>query len=153
MKILHISNGFADSKVHSNLAKALDDAGVSQTVYCPVREERLLGKNKFDSFRTDFVYSFCIKPWYKYVYSYKCFMLFRDLKKKVDLGNVDVMHAATLFSDGGVAYKAHKKYGIPYIVAVRNTDINLYIKALKHTHGKGRKILLAAGKIVFISKG
>ena len=61
MRILHISNGFADSKVHSNLTRALDDLGLEQTVYCPVREERLLGKNQFDGKHVSFVYSFCIK--------------------------------------------------------------------------------------------
>lgn len=153
MKILHISNGYADSKVHSNLAKALDQLGIEQTVYCPVREERLLGKNQFDGKHIKFVYSFCIKPWYKYVYQFKRWMLYRDMKSKVTLKDFDVIHAATLFSDGGLALKAFKKYGKPYIVAVRNTDINLYIRKLKHTHNLGREIVCHASKIVFISKG
>ena len=37
MNILQINSGFADSKVHSNLIKQLDDCGISLTVYCPVR--------------------------------------------------------------------------------------------------------------------
>ena len=64
-----------------------------------------------------------------------------------------MIQASTLFSDGGVALKVHKKYGTPYIVAVRNTDINTYIKRLKHTHRIGREIALNASKIIFISKG
>lgn len=153
MKVLHISNGYADSKVHSNLTRALDDLGVEQTVYCPVREERFLGKNQFDGKHISFVFSFCIKSWYKYVYHYKRWKLYRDMQSKVRLKDFDVIHAATLFSDGGLALKAHKKYGIPYIVAVRNTDINLYIRKLKHTHGLGREILASACRIVFISQG
>lgn len=153
MNILHISNGYADSKVHSNLTKALDQLGIEQTVYCPVREERLLGKNQFDGKHIKFVYSFCIKPWYKYVYQFKRWVLYRDMKKRINLNHFDVIHAATLFSDGGLAHKAYRRYGIPYIVAVRNTDINLYIRKLKHTHRLGRKILCSASKIVFISKG
>lgn len=153
MNILHISNGFSDSKVHSNLAKALDQLGIEQTVYCPVREERLIGKNQFDGKHIKFVYSFCIKPWYKYVYQFKRWVLYRDMKKHINLDHFDVIHAATLFSDGGLAHKAYKQYGIPYIVAVRNTDINLYIRKLKHTYRLGRKILCSASKIVFISKG
>lgn len=153
MNILHISNGYADSKVHSNLTRALDELGIEQTVYCPVREERLLGKNQFDGKHIKFVYSFCIKSWYKYVYQFKRWMLYRDMKRKIDLREYDVIHAATLFSDGGLAHKVHKKYGIPYIVAVRNTDINIYLKRLKSTHKIGREILLNASKIIFISKG
>lgn len=153
MKILHISNGYADSKVHSNLTRALDDFGIEQTVYCPVREELLLGKNQFEGKHIKFVYSFCIKPWYKYVYHFKLWMLYRDIKRKINLKEYDVIHSATLFSDGGLAFKVNEKYGTPYIVAVRNTDINLYMRKLKHTHATGRKILLHASKIVFISKG
>ena len=153
MNILHISNGFIDSKVHSNLTKALDDLGVEQTVYCPVREEQLLGKNQFEGKNIAFVYSYCIKQWYKYVYQLKRWMLYRDMKSKVDIQGFDMIHAATMFSDGGLALKAHKEYGTPYIVAVRNTDINLYIRKLKHTHRVGREIALNASKIVFISRG
>jgi len=152
MRILHICNGYADSKVHCNLTRALDDLGIEQTVYCPVREERLLGKNQFDGKHINFVYSFCIKPWYKFVYHYKRWMLYRDMKRKINLKNFDVIHAATLFSDGGLALKVHKTHGIPYIVAVRNTDINVYIRKLKHTHNLGREILVNACRIIFISK-
>lgn len=153
MKILHISNGFADSKVHSNLTRALDEQGIEQTVYCPVREERLLGKNQFEGKHIKFVFSYCIKSWYKYVYQFKRWMLYHDMKRQIDLQQFDVIQAPTLFSDGGLALKAHKKFGTPYIVAVRNTDINLYIRKLKHTHRTGREIALNASKIVFISKG
>lgn len=154
MNILHISNGFADSKVHSNLVKHLDNIGIEQTVYCPVREQRLVGSNQFTGNNTKFEYSFCIRSWYKYVYHFKRWMLYRDLKKHVDLRKFDVIHAPTLFSDGGIALKAYKEFGIPYIVAVRNTDINLYMgPKLRHTHKDGREIALYASKIIFISKG
>ena len=153
MNILHISNGYADSKVHSNLTRALDELGVEQMVYCPVREKQLMGRNQFDGKHIQFVYSFCIKPWYKYVYQFKRWMLFRDMKRKIEVDKFDIVHAATFFSDGGLALKIYKKYGIPYIVAVRNTDINTYMKRLIHTHRIGRQIALHASKIVFISKG
>ena len=153
MNILHISNGFANSKVHSNLTAALDKLGIEQTVYCPVRDEKLLGGNQFEGDHIHFVYSLCIKPWYKYVYHFKKWVLSRDLKKRIDLNRFDIIHASTLFSDGGLALMSFKKYGTPYIVAVRNTDINHYIKSLRHTHKTGREILLNASKIVFISRG
>ena len=71
MRVLHISNGFAGSKVHSNLAKKIDDRDVSQVVYCPVRTEGEMGVNQFEGKNIEFVYSYCIKSWYKFVYHYK----------------------------------------------------------------------------------
>ena len=152
MNVLHISNGYADSKVHSNLTKALDELGLEQTVYCPVREEKFLGRFKFEGNKIDFVYSFCIKPWYKYVYHYKRWMLYKDMKRRIALDKFDIIHAPSLFSDGGLALKVFKEYGIPYVVAVRNTDINTFIKYLRHTYHTGREIALNATKIFFISK-
>lgn len=153
MNILHICNDFCGSKVHGNLTRALDNLGVSQTVYCPVREERLLGKNQFEGKRIQFVYSFCIRSWYKFVYHYKAFILYKDMRDRVNLDEVDFIHAHTLFSDGVLAYKAHKEYGVKYAVAIRNTDLNDYIRLMKHTYYTGRKILLNAEKIYFISAG
>ena len=151
--ILHISNGFCDSSVHSSLAMELDRLGLTQIVYCPVRSKEHIGKHQFNGASISFVYSFCIKSWYKYVYHYKRMMLYRDMNRLIDLKQVDIIHAPTLFSDGSLAYSAFRQYKIPYIVAVRNTDINLFIKKLKHTHYLGREIAKNATKIVFISKG
>lgn len=130
MKVLHICNDFAGSKVHVSLTKQLDGMGVNQIIYCPVRDKQLVGKNKFDAKCTDFVYSYCIKSWYKYVYHYKAFKLYKDLKRNVELNSVGIIHAHTLFSDGVLAYKAHKEFGMPYVVAVRNTDVNTFIRIL-----------------------
>ena len=153
MKILHISNGFAESKVHSNLTRALDSYGIEQTVYCPVREGRLLGKNQFDSNHVKFVYSNCIKSWYRFVYFYKERKLYQDLKRNINLSDIDFIHAHTMFSDGGLAYKAHKELGIPYAVAIRNTDVNYFLRLMRHTYPYGRKILQNADMIFFISEG
>lgn len=153
MKILHICNGFAGSKVHSNLVKSLDKRNVSQIVYCPVREENLLGKNQFPARSVEFIYSYCIKAHHKYLYHIKKKALYNNLIDNVKIQDVDIVHAATLFSDGCLAYQLYKKYGIPYVVAVRNTDINLFLSKLPHTWLDGIQILLNAKKIFFISKG
>lgn len=153
MRLLHISNDFAGSKVHSNLARHLDALGMEQIIYCPTRRASDDGKNSFASQNISFVYSFCIKPWYKFVYHYKCRQLYKDLKRHVSLQHCDVIHAATLFSDGALAYKAHRKYGIPYCIAVRNTDLNTFIRLAWHAYPLGRKILKHADRIFFISAG
>ena len=152
MRVLHISNDYAGSKVHCNLTSALDELGLEQLVYCPVRNASLIGGNIFEGEHTRFVYSNCIKPWYRFAYYYKERRLYKDLKCKIDLSTVNCIHAHTLFSDGGLAYKAHKEYGVKYVVAIRNTDVNLFMKYMKHTFPFGRKILLNAEKIYFISK-
>lgn len=151
MRVLHVCNGFAGSKVHVSLAQKLDILGIDQMVYCPVRELSLIGKNQFAGNHIEFAYSYCIKSWYKYVFHYKAFMLYRNLKSNVNLKTIDIIHAHTLFSDGVLAYKANKEFGIPYVVAVRNTDVNGFVRLMKHCHHLGREILLNAEKVLFIS--
>lgn len=153
MKVLHIANDFAGSKVYCNLTKALDAEGTEQIIYCPIRDKNLMGGHQFESQNTGFVYSMCIKSWYRYVYFYKERQIYTDLRKNVDLSHIDFIHAHTMFSDGGVAYKAHKEYGIKYAVTIRNTDVNYFLRLMKHTFPYGRKILLNAEKIYFISVG
>ena len=153
MKVLHISNGFAGSEVHSNLVKELDKCGIQQTVYAPVRSANAIGWNSFDSDKVEFVYSNIIKTWHKYVYHYKAKVLYRDIISKINVANHDIIHAATLFSDGILAYKAYKQFGVPYVIAVRNTDYNDFIRLLRHTWHNGRIIMLHASKVFFISEG
>lgn len=136
-----------------NLTRELDNLGVQQIVYCPVREVSHMDKNRIEANNTEFVYSLCIKSWYRYVYHYKQWRLYRDMKSKVNFRDVSYIHAHTLFSDGGLALKAYKEFGIRYSVAIRNTDLNQYIRLLKHTYPVGREILLHADKIIFISTG
>ena len=71
MRVLHINNGFCDSKVHQNLIKKLDRLNIEQIVYCPVRDMMYVDKNRVDGEHIQYVYSLVIKKWYRYVYHYK----------------------------------------------------------------------------------
>lgn len=152
MRILQISNGLVVSKVHANLYKALSEQGAIQTIYCPVRSVSQEGRYSFEAERTDVVYDNIIKPYHRYLYHVKRAVIYGSLVKKVNCRIFDLVHAATLFSDGGQAYKIYRKYHIPYVVAVRNTDINGFLDMLPNTWAAGRKILCNAEMIFFISK-
>lgn len=153
MRVLYISNDFAGSEVHGNLVKELAKCGLKQTVYAPVRSATAVGGNQFESERVEFVYSNIIKPWYKLAYHHKANVLYRDMVGKINIKDHDIIHAATLFSDGILAYKAHKQFGIPYVIAVRNTDYNGFIRLMRHTWHNGREIMLHASRVFFISEG
>lgn len=75
----------------------------------------------------------------------------RTLKNRLSGKSFNMIHAHTLFSEGYLAYKLHKESGIPYIVAVRNTDINVFFKYRKYLHGLGCEILKNADRIIFLT--
>lgn len=150
MKVLQITNDFCHTKVHSNLFRALDGLGVEQIVFNAVRDKRLVGNNAFDGHSISFHFANVVKPYHKFVYHIKRFCVFRELEKLLRTSGVDLCHASTLFTDGGLAYLLYKKYKVPYIVAVRATDIIFFRKA-PHVWLSGINILLHAKKIIFIS--
>ena len=152
MKVLHISHDFSGSKVHGNLYKALDAEGINQVVYTYFDDEKYNGRNQFEAPHTEIVYSKALNKYDKFIYHYKIYKLYKDIKNRVSISDIDIIHATTLFSDGGAAYRLFQKYNIPYVVSVRNTDINLYLKKMRHTWPLCKQILLNAGKIVFISE-
>lgn len=152
--ILHITNDYSGSSVYKNLVKGVDELGVSQIIYNPIKEKSREGNNKisFQQKKSEIIYSHILnKGSDRIFYRKKIKKIVRDIETKIDLSKIDLIHAHTWYSDGGVAYLLHKKYRIPYIVAVRNTDLNVFYKYLPHERKFGRKILDGAKKIILIS--
>ncbi len=152
MKVLHISNDFCFTKVHSMLYRELDALGVEQTVFNPVRDAAAIGRNQFEGAHTDIIYANVVKPWHKYAYHLKRRHVFSEMLKHIVPADYDLCHATTLFTDGGLAYMLNRQYGTPYIVTVRNTDVNEFLPFMPHTWMAARQILLHAERILFIGK-
>lgn len=151
MRILHICNSYCSTKVHSELYSELDKLGVEQVVYAYPTSPSMVGNNQFEGAHTKFVYSDIFRSYHRLLFHKKIHDVTKDVCKRVDMSKIDCIHATTLFSDGSVAYALHKKYGIPYVVAMRNTDVNEFMGYAPHTWMKGRSVLEHAQKIVFIS--
>jgi len=77
------------------------------------------------------------------------------LQKKYDplfhRNRPDILHAHTLFSDGSLAYYYHKKYHTPFVVAIRSSDLDVFLKFKPWLKPYGKKILENAQHIVFIA--
>ena len=148
--ILHISNDFTNSKVHSNLYRELDADGVKQTVFVPLRKDAP-EDNRFDGQHTTFVFAHILKRLHRIFFFHKIERTVREIEKTVDLNQISCIHATNLFSDGMAARELHCKYGIPYVVAVRNCDVNAFLRYLPHLWWVHRAVLEDAGKVVFIT--
>ena len=152
MNVLHICSDFSSSKVHLNLYLRLDEFGIHQTIYTCFRDSNRFNKNRFESPNSTIIYSNILHLYHRVFYHLKLSTIYRDIIQRVNPNDFDCIHATTLFSDGGVAYYIWKHYQIPYIVAVRNVDVNIFMKYAPYSWKTGRNILLNASKIVFISK-
>lgn len=147
--LLHIANDFCGSKVYRNLFKSLHNQGLGQIVYTAVRKNVALPVDLpgFLSVK----YSPILKPYMRIVFHSKRRAIYKDLLQKVELDKIRLVHAHTWYSDGAIALQLFKDYGIPYVVTIRNTDINLFYRYLIHLRSLGAEILANAKHIVFIS--
>lgn len=153
--ILHITNDYSGSKVYMNLIHELDELGVEQIVYHPIKDIKNTDKNKIDfkEKKSKIIYSKIInKTIDRILYRQKIHKILSDIEKKVDFSEISLIHAHTWYSDGGVAYLLSKKYNVPYIVAVRNSDLNVFYKYLFYERCFGKKILEESNKVITISQ-
>jgi len=153
--ILHITNDYSGSTVYKNLVGEIDKKGLSQIVYTPIKEENKIGKNKieFEVSDSEIIYSPILnRTTDRLFYKRKIRKIVKDIETKINLSKIGMIHAHTWYSDGGVAYLLAKKYNIPYIIAVRSTDLNVHYKYFIQHRGLGREILRGAKRVVFIGK-
>ena len=147
MNILHICNDYFGTKLYSELISELQKRGLNNIVYVPTKE-------KVDyEIKTDFniVTQKCFSNIDRFFFYRKGEKVFNTLREKVDLKNINFIHAHTLFSNGYVALRCKEEYEIPYIVAVRNTDVNTFLKLRPDLRTICKKIIKNAENIIFLS--
>ena len=152
MKILQIACGFSYSSVYKNLFLELNRKKMNIEVYVPQHTDPAIGDIDQRSYPYPIYSNKVIKNWDKYIYFSKILKMRKDVEKNFDLSSIRVIHAHSLFSDGGVAYELYKRYRIPYMVAIRDTDVNQYFKKAKHLKPYALRILKNASSVIFLSK-
>lgn len=153
MKCLHICNDLLGSKVYFQLYEQLDINNIEQLIFHPLRDKNKnnLSKFKFQLEGSKIFYSDVLKTRHRLFLREKTRFLLNNLEQNINLENVQIIHATTLFSDGAIAFKLYKKHRIPYIVTVRNTDIGVFLKFRPDLYLLGLNILTHASKIIFIT--
>ncbi|WP_123041893.1 glycosyltransferase [Cohnella candidum] len=78
-------------------------------------------------------------------------LLARRLRRQIDVGRYQVLHAHNIFPDGAIAYRLHRKYGIPYVLTLHDVDrFHSYPKEGPHRE-LGSAILSHASKVLAVS--
>lgn len=151
MKVAHICSYFSITNLYENLFYGLD-SNLEQTIYVPIRvnSPRLINNMYNLSLKKGTIIPLPIwKTVHRLAYRNKIKRGVRSLlSRKFDF---DILHAHTWFSDGGIAYELFKKTGTPYIINIRNTDLNYFFKYRVDLRSFGLNILKNASRIVFVS--
>lgn len=88
----------------------------------------------------------------RFLYFPKHRKVFSDFTNLYANKNYHIAHAHSLFSNGLISYLNFRNNGVPYIVAVRNTDMNVFFRYILILRRLGIRILTNAANIVFISE-
>ncbi len=148
MRILHINCNYIGTTLHQLMIEELDRLGIENEVFVPTYDSSIAVIKPNDN-----VYvSECFNKWDRLVFDYKQSKIIKAIEEHYDVSSFDLIHAYTLFTDGNVARILSEKYGIPYVVAVRNTDVNNFFKHMIHLRGRGVKNMLSASKVFFLSE-
>lgn len=152
VNILHICSYYIGNKLYSELIDELDSSVNRQYIYIPVKNENSIGNNILEgnnniSFHFDNIINFTDKI----LYMKKIKKQYQRIENSLNINTINFIHAHTVFSDGGTAYLLKKKYGIKYLVHVRNTDVNVFYRYGIHLRRFMKNILKEAEYIVFLS--
>lgn len=146
MRVLQLSNGYMEKSLYRNLFSHLIPFGVSSDVFVPVKNGYT---KKPDESNVKVVE--CFNSFDRFLFYSKQKKTIKAISKNYKLIDYDLIHAHTLFSTGYSAYKLHLKTGINYMVAVRNTDVNLFFEKFPWFRKIGLRIMQNAKFVVFIS--
>jgi glycosyltransferase involved in cell wall biosynthesis len=151
MKILNICTFYLRASIFKNVFDRLIQKGHEINVFAPIQYGTspvpLYGGALDEYVKV----APCYNKYDRFVFSYKQSKILESLTSQYDVANYNILHSHTLFSGGYVAYKINKMFDIPYVVTVRNTDVNAFFKYALHLRKIGVEILAQAAKIIFIS--
>jgi len=144
MRVIQIANDYLNSGLYMKLFEAQNREGIDNVIFVPVDY-----RNKI---KIDNVYIYpCFSQLDRILYYPKQKKIIIGLENIIDIKNIDIIHAHTLFSAGYTALKLKEKYNIPYIVAVRNTDVNIFFELAPHLKRVGIKVMQNADRVIFLS--
>lgn len=148
MKILHINCNYLGTPLHQCMVEHLNALGVESTVFVPTYNP----DNTSITPNGNVIVSKCFRKWDRISFSYKQKKIQKAMMDTIPVGEYDLLHAYTLFTDGNCAYEMSKRYGVDYVVAIRNTDVNDFFKWRPYLIKRGIRIMQRAKAIFFLSE-
>lgn len=147
MNVLHINCNYMTTSLHQTMIEHLDEF-TENTVFCPV----IKGCKPTIEANNNVVAVECFSKMDRLLYFRKQLRIRTAIERTIDVRNFDVIHAYTLFTDGYCAMSMAEKYGRPYVVAIRDTDINAFFRLKPYLIPLGIKIMEKASRIFFLSE-
>jgi L-malate glycosyltransferase len=152
VNVLQLNSYFIANKLHQKLTSTMLSKNVQQTIYIPIKSKELENRNIVETDQLEFHYDYILRKYDRFLYKGKIKKQLKRIEEKVpEIKKFDLIHAHTLFSDGGTAYLLNQKNGLNYVVSVRSADIYAFYKYAVFHRPFIHKVLQNAASVVFIS--
>lgn len=149
MRILHINTNYTYTALHQLMTNELDQIdGIDSQVFSAVYDRKL----GVITPKQNVCVCECYRKWDRLFFRYKQHKIIRAAEANLHIADFDLIHAYSLFGDGNCARNLARKYGIPYVVAVRNTDVNTQLRLRPNLRRLGVQIMLDAAAVFFLSE-
>ena len=149
MKVLHINSYYQTGVFYKNLFDRQVALGDEIDVYTPAPKGFSAPGRDFGPYAFVDVNHRRADRFFFHLKQYK---MLRGALRRYEPARYDLLHAHSLLTNGGVAYNIHRRFGVPYIVAVRDTDVNVLMRRMPHLRPLARRILENAAKVIFLSE-
>jgi len=153
MRVLHIGGDYPFTPLYRQLLVSLEaDRDVCQTMYVPLPQGTYdCHDNDLATEQSSVVYSHDYSKLDRFTLRRKVAKIANSIWNQLDVPSFDIVHTHYLFSNGGAAQVVAKRTGLPYVSAVRNTDVNLYFRLGPTYQRYGYEIMRDAAAVVFLS--
>lgn len=145
--ILHINCNYIGTTLHQTMIEYLDKLDYYNEVFVPTYDKDLsvIVPNE------NVCVCECFHKWDRIFFNNKQRKICRELENRIVVNKFNLIHAYTLFTDGNCARMLSKRYAIPYVVAIRNTDVNVFFKYRPYLRKRGIQIMKDAAAVFFLS--
>jgi len=148
MKVLHINCNYLGTALHQLMIEELDSLGIDNDVFVPTYDS----SRKVIEPNGNVQVSECFNRRDRTIFDHKQHKIIEAVEDHYNIKKYDLIHAYTLFTDGNCARVLSEKYGVPYVVAVRNTDVNDFFKKMIHLRSRGIRTMKGATEVFFLSE-
>lgn len=128
MTILYLCTYYHRAMIFRDAMNSLEKLGNTVTAFNAVAKHTAIDDKYKSIMDSKVVHKECFNKNDRYIYFLKQKKIALSIANNINLKEIELIHSHTLFNGGWAARNIHKKYDIPYIVSVRNTDINSFLK-------------------------
>jgi glycosyltransferase involved in cell wall biosynthesis len=150
--VLHLCSDFPNQQIYTQLVHHLRDEGLTQFVFSAVRTAAEASRQPPDDPpKIHYSVQNVLRRYHRVLFRTKIKLVERKVLATVVPRDFRLIHAHFLYSDGALALRLHRRFDIPFVCAIRNTDINAFMRLRPDLRCIATDVLRSASALVCLT--